>query len=66
MNGEPFQNLSGGARPFAENRGVGRGFVVGVVDGVDDRLRGQQPADEEQTEGQADGDGTLKRSSHDE
>ncbi len=65
MHGDPFEHLAGRTHPFTENRGVGRGLVVGVVDGVDDGLGGQDPADQEQADGQADGDKTLKGSSHD-
>ena len=60
----PFEHLAGCAHPGAQRARVGRSLVMGVVRGVGDCLRIDQPAEEQETDGQADRGGSLKGSVH--
>jgi len=61
---DSFEPLSRRAHPVAEHGGMGRGVVVGVVRRVRHRQRVHEPAEEQETGGQADCEGTLQGSTH--
>jgi len=60
----PFEHLAGRAHPGAERARMGCGLMMRVVCGVRDCLRIDQPAEEQETDGQADRGGSLKGSVH--
>ena len=60
----PFEHLARRAHPRAQRSRVGRSLVMGMVRGVGDCLRIDQPAEEQETDGQADRGGSLKGSVH--
>ena len=54
-----FEHLSGRAHPGAENGRVSGRLMMGVVDGVLDRLGVDHSAEEQKAEGQRDGQGAM-------
>ena len=53
-----FKDLAGRAHPRTQGRRVGLGRMLGMVPGMGHRLRIGQPAQEQQADGHADGDGS--------
>ena len=60
----PFEDLPCRAHPGAQCSRVGRGLVMGMVRCVGHRLGIHQPAEEEETDSQADCDGSPERMVH--
>ena len=60
----PFEHLPGRAHPGAQCRRVGRSLVMRMVRGVGHRLGIHQPAEEEETDSQADCDGSPAQVVH--
>ena len=54
----PFKDLAGRAHPRTQGRRMGLGRVMGMVPGVGHRLRISQPAQQQQADGYADGNGS--------
>ena len=61
---DPFEHLPRRAHPRAQRARMGGGVMMGMVRSVGDRLRIDQPAEEQETDGQADRDGSLQGSVH--
>jgi len=61
---DPFEDLAGRAHPRTESRRVGGSLVMRVVRGVRHRLGIHQPAEEQEADGQANRNGSLKGSVH--
>jgi len=60
----PFEHLPCGAHPGSQCGRVGRSLVMRMVRGVGHRLGIHQPAEEEETDSQADCDGSPERMVH--
>jgi len=59
----PFKDLPSGAHPRTQDRRMGLGCVMGMVPFMGHRLRIGHPADEQQADDHADGNGPESASS---